>query len=281
MRLRPARLRDWPTMLVLLALPGRVSSAGEKLRIAYVTNAWWPKVDGAAISVMAHSQYFASQGHPTLVVRPHYEPKSPLVLSASGTKDPCPATENLSFVSFATFGHRGGGFEPEMDPTSFPKVERALAAWLPDVVLIADPDLFLFDAFRLPGFNSISRSATFSPVTIACFTSFAVDAALAMPEFWWMHNPPLRKVFIQGHAIAYASFDHIFLNGRHSYEYVSPHLATSRRPKLTHRPSPLTPHSSPLTLHPSPFTPHPSPLTPHPSPLTPHPSPLRAAPPAW
>ena len=33
-------------------------------RIAYVTNAWFPKIDGAAITVMGHAQYFAQAGHP-------------------------------------------------------------------------------------------------------------------------------------------------------------------------------------------------------------------------
>ena len=55
----------------------------------------------------------------------------------------------------------------------------------------------------------MERSLPAPPVTIACFTSFALDAALAMPEFWWLHNSLLKKVFTQGLSHAYGSFDHV------------------------------------------------------------------------
>eukprot|EP00928_Gymnodinium_smaydae_P018612 TRINITY_DN17093_c0_g1_i1.p1 TRINITY_DN17093_c0_g1~~TRINITY_DN17093_c0_g1_i1.p1 ORF type:complete len:611 (-),score=109.41 TRINITY_DN17093_c0_g1_i1:380-2212(-) len=195
----------------------------QRLRIAYVTNTWWPKVDGAAIAIVQHVRYFVSQGHAVVVVRPSFDSSSPLALSASGLPDPLPASPPLlSYIDFRMFGDRGGGFEPTVDPFEFPQVERQLVAWAPDVLLVADPDIFLFDAFRLPGFNTISRTATQGPVTIACFTTFMVDGALAMPEFWWLRNPLGRKLLEHAFSTAYGSFDHIFLNGYTSLEYIKP-----------------------------------------------------------
>ena len=208
--------------LALLVLHQCEAADKAQARIAYVTNAWFPKVDGAAISVMEHVRYFASQGHPVLVVKPAYAANSPLSLAAAGAADPLPSSALLSYLEFRTAGRRGGGYEPSMDALDFPQIERALMLWRPDVLLVADPDLFLFDAFRLPGFNAMMRSVNEPPVTIACFTSFAVDAALAMPEFWWMHNAPLRALFEQGLATAYASFDHIFVNAQPSFDYLKP-----------------------------------------------------------
>ena len=52
-------------MAMPLLLLGLASTAAEqKCRIAYVTNAWFPKVDGAAITIMGHAHYFAQAGHP-------------------------------------------------------------------------------------------------------------------------------------------------------------------------------------------------------------------------
>ena len=212
-------------LYLLFVVSSRGSSDTGMPRIAYVTNTWWPKVDGAAISVMSHARFFASQGCSVLVVRPAYAADSPLVLSAAGQSDPIPPSSKLSFINFRTSGSRGGGFEPSMDPLDFPRVERELTAWAPDVLLVADPDLFLFDAFRIPGFNGMSRSSQPPPVTIACFTTFVVDAGLAMPEFWWMHNRPMRMLFEQAHSHAYAFFDHIFLNGETSLKYMQQHHA--------------------------------------------------------
>ena len=52
-------MRVW-CLLALLHAP----AASTLHRIAYVTNAWWPKVDGAAITAMGHARYFAQVGHP-------------------------------------------------------------------------------------------------------------------------------------------------------------------------------------------------------------------------
>lgn len=187
------------------------------LRIAYVVNTWWPKVDGAAISAMGHVRYFASQGHPVLVVRPSYPESSPLRLL--GGADPQPATSLITFVNYAAAGLRGGGYEPESDPWAFPAVDRALLEWAPDVLLIMDPDMFMLDVFRIPGFNSLLKRPS-PPVTIACFTFFAIEAVLKMPEYWWMHNAPMQALFTQGMTMVYGMFDHIFLNGHKSLDYL-------------------------------------------------------------
>ena len=42
-----------------------------KLRMVYVVSTWWPKIDGASISVMGHVRHMANVArHPVLVVRP-------------------------------------------------------------------------------------------------------------------------------------------------------------------------------------------------------------------
>jgi len=107
-----------------------------KIRIAYVTNTWWPKVDGAAITVMAHAYYFAEAGHPVLVVRPQYPALSPVLrraMEAGMESDPVPPSGNLSFLSYRMLGNRGGGFEPEMHAGDLARVESSLAEWKPDV----------------------------------------------------------------------------------------------------------------------------------------------------
>ena len=47
----------------------------------------------------------------------------------------------------------------EIAPGEFPAVERALVAWAPDVLLVMDPDMFLLDTFRVPGFNGLMAQA--------------------------------------------------------------------------------------------------------------------------
>ena len=94
-------------------------------------------------------------------------------------------------------------------------------AWAPDVLLVMDPDMFLLDTFRVPGFNGLMAQAE-PPVSIACFTTFMVEIAVKMPEYWWVDNPPVRALFEQGLATAYGRFDHIFLNGDDSLSYLKP-----------------------------------------------------------
>ena len=202
--------------LLLLFL---ASCASSKPRIAYVVNTWWPKVDGAAITAMGHVRYFASQGHPVLVVRPKYPDSSPLHMT--GGSDPLLPSALIEFVDFSCSGSRGGGFEPESDPGAFPAVERRLDEWAPDVLLVMDPDMFMLDVFRVPGFNTIMHKPS-PPIAIACFTFFAIEAVLKMPEYWWMHNLPMQALFTQGLSMVYGMFDHIFLNGQPSYDYLKP-----------------------------------------------------------
>ena len=239
------RLRDLRTLLPVLyaALLLAVAGAGEisrsdapppagataappktKLRIAYVTNTWWPKVDGAGVAAMGHVRHFVAAGHAVLVVRPNFPADSPLRRAYGGGDvgaDPLPAAARLEYVEYRTFGARGGGYEPEMAPGEFPAVERALVAWAPDVLLVMDPDMFLLDTFRVPGFNGLMAQAE-PPVSIACFTTFMVEIAVKMPEYWWVDNPPVRALFEQGLATAYGRFDHIFLNGDDSLSYLKP-----------------------------------------------------------
>ena len=200
------------------------SAAKDQAAIAYVTNTWWPKVDGAGVAAMGHVRHFVAAGHAVLVVRPNFPADSPLRRAYGGGDvgaDPLPAAARLEYVEYRTFGARGGGYEPEMAPGEFPAVERALVAWAPDVLLVMDPDMFLLDTFRVPGFNGLMAQAE-PPVSIACFTTFMVEIAVKMPEYWWVDNPPVRALFEQGLATAYGRFDHIFLNGDDSLSYLKP-----------------------------------------------------------
>ncbi|KAL3892620.1 MAG: hypothetical protein SGPRY_014954 [Prymnesium sp.] len=230
MRIGAGRVRPW----LLLGLLPRFATP---LRIAYVVNTWWPKVDGAAISAMGHVRYFASQGHQVLVVRPSYPSNSPL--RKVGGTDPQPPTPLISFLSFSAGGTRGGGYEPESDPWAFPAVERSLLEWQPEVLLVMDPDMFMLDVFRVPGFNLLLRQPS-PPVTIACFTFFAIEAVLKMPEYWWMHNRPMRALFMQGMTMVYGMFDHIFLNGHKTMEYLQYRpLLSTLQPVSSHHPPTL------------------------------------------
>jgi hypothetical protein len=197
---------------------------GAKVRIAYVTNTWWPKVDGAAITVMGHVHHFSATGHPVLVVRPQYPADSPVrrrAVEAGMDADPVPPSDRLSFLSYRMVGNRGGGFEPEMDASDLARVESGLAAWAPDVVLVVDPDYFVLDTFRVPGLNSLLRMAQ-PPTMIACMTTFCIEAIRKMPEYWWLNYHPAHRLFLQGLATAYGQFDHIFVNGPKSAAYLAP-----------------------------------------------------------
>ena len=192
-------------------------------RIAYVTNTWWPKVDGAAIAVAGHVRHFVAAGHPVLVVRPSFVADSPLTCRthASGDRvDPLPPTPHLTFVTFRMSGTRGGGYEPEIEPGDFARVERAISAWAPDILLVADPDLFMVDTHRLPGFNSLMRGGR-RPTTIACLTTFMAEAVKKMPEFWWVHVLGLQPMIEMGISVSYGAFDHVFVNGQHTLAYLA------------------------------------------------------------
>mmetsp|Transcript_4832 Transcript_4832/g.15465 ORF Transcript_4832/g.15465 Transcript_4832/m.15465 type:complete len:628 (-) Transcript_4832:465-2348(-) len=209
--------------------------AGANVRIAYVTNTWWPKVDGAAITVMGHAHFFANAGHPVLVVRPEYPADSPVLrraVQAGMESDPVPPSDRLTFLSYRMSGTRGGGFEPEMDASDLARVEAGLAAWKPDVVLVVDPDYFVLDTFRVPGLNSLLRLAK-PPTMIACMTTFCIEAIRKMPEYWWLNYAPVHQLFLQGLATAYGQFDHIFVNGEQSAKYLQPLRVSLAAPSRT------------------------------------------------
>ena len=122
------------------------SSESSLARIAYVTNTWWPKVDGAAIAVAGHVRHFVAAGHPVLVVRPSFAADSPLTCRthASGDRtDPMPPTPLLTFVTFRMTGTRGGGYEPGIVLSDFGRVERAILAWAPDILIVRLPFVLL------------------------------------------------------------------------------------------------------------------------------------------
>jgi hypothetical protein len=212
------------------------SSESSLARIAYVTNTWWPKVDGAAIAVAGHVRHFVAAGHPVLVVRPSFAADSPLTCRthASGDRtDPMPPTPLLTFVTFRMTGTRGGGYEPGIVLSDFGRVERAILAWAPDILLVADPDLFMVDTHRLPGFNSLMRGGR-RPTTIASFTTFMAEAVMKMPEYWWVHVLGLKPMLETGIAVSYGAFDHVFVNGHHTLAYLAQlrvplHNGASRR----------------------------------------------------
>lgn len=222
--MRAARGAAW--LLWLLLAPIRAGAgAGGKARIAYVSNTWWPKVDGAAITVMGHVRHFAAAGHPVLVVRPEYADDSPVrlrALAAGMHTDPVPPSDKLTFLSYRMVGNRGAGFEPEMDANDLAAVEAGLAMWAPDVVLVLDPDYFVLDTFRVPGLNSLMRMPL-PPTMIACMTTFCIEAIQKMPEYWWLERWALvKELFLQGLATSYGQFDAIFVNGETSASYLAP-----------------------------------------------------------
>lgn len=204
-------------LLPSLLLCGQLS-VGRALRISYVVSTWWPKIDGAAIAVMGHVRHFVEQGHDVLVVRP--EVNKVLLDEAIRAKypDPLPSSKRLSFAEYGTIENaRAGGFELVLDPMRFEAVEVELMRWKPDAILVMDPDLFMFDAFRIPGFRS--RGFAPPPVTIACFTTYFAEAVRKMPDFWWI--PTFAEPLLHaGVAMAYGGFDHIFVNGEPTKTYL-------------------------------------------------------------
>ena len=226
--------------LVAVAQPVHASSsASEKrrLRIVYVVNSWWPKIDGAAIATMGHVAHFVASGHSVLVVKPSIRANEVLALEAERAGygvDQMPAAggargERGGALAYAEFGTladaRAGGFEIAVDPLGLGKAERAIHAWLPDVVLVTDPCLFLFDAFRvpgiLPGITSLRPAveASKQPVTIASYTTHLVDGVFRMPDFWWLPRAA-EPLLHAGVAVSYALFDHIFVNGEPTKAYL-------------------------------------------------------------
>ena len=213
----------------------------QKLRIAYVVATWWPKVDGAAISAMGHVRHMALElGHPTLVVRPAVPKVIYEAAAKAGDKvDPMPPTEVLQYVEYGTIPNaRGGGYELVVDPFLFEAAESAISQWQPDVLLVMDPEMFMFDAFRIPGFNSLvlapkppppGRPVRAPPVTIGCFTTFYVDGVYKLPDFWWMPRFA-RSTLDMGVATAYGHFDHVFVNGETTATYLRPMAVEARAP---------------------------------------------------
>ena len=237
-RLKAALLAAWACGPAVRGGGVQVEDASQKIRIAYVVNTWWPKSDGAAISAMGHVRHFVDAGHAVLVVRPAFDQLIMRSAEAAGeTVDPLPATERLSFVGYGTVpGARGGGYEIVLDPLQFYDAEVALADWRPDVLLMMDPDMFMFDAFRLPGFNSLvlpradgRAQPSDSPVTIACFTTFLVDGVFKLPDFWWVPQWA-RPLLDAGMTTAYGHFDHIFVNGESTLLYLGKQTAQVRSP---------------------------------------------------
>ena len=206
-------MRQWYGLLAAACL-----QASTGLRIAYVVSTWWPKIDGAAIAVMGHVRHFVAQGHDTLVVRPEVNKVLLDEAVRANYEDPLPNSEKLSFVDYSTVENaRAGGYELVIDPMRFEDAERKLTTWKPDVILVMDPDLFMFDAFRIPGFRS--RGPTPPPVTIACFTTYFAEAVRKMPDFWWI--PAFAEPLLHaGVAMAYGGFDHIFVNGEPTRVYL-------------------------------------------------------------
>lgn len=59
------------------------------------------------------------------------------------------------------------------------------------------------------------------PVTIGCFTTFLVDATMLLPEFAWLQWLPGARYVLDGTvAWAYSHFDHTFVNGQTTIEYL-------------------------------------------------------------
>ena len=212
----------------------------ERMRICYVVSTWWPKIDGAAISAMGHVRYMALNiGHPTLVVRPAVPDVIHVAAAAAGDKvDPLPPTELLQYVEYGTIpSARGGGYELVVDPLLFYDAEAAIALFRPDVLLVMDPEFFMFDAFRLPGFNSLLLAPNVTalaksgplkaPVTIGCFTTFYVDGIYKLPDFWWMPRFA-RATLDMGIATAYGHFDHVFVNCETTASYLRPLVVQER-----------------------------------------------------
>ena len=193
-----------------------------KLRIVYVVNSWWPKVDGAAIALQGHVRHFAEAGHEVLVLRPHFSEEDFPGLAANSRRlpDPMAGVASIHYVFYDVLP-RCDGYEIEVDKLGFAEAERRLRAFRPDVVLVADPDYFLFDAFRIPGVSMWTDPDLPPPVTIGCFTTFLVDTILLLPEFEWLHWLPGSKYVLDGTvAWVYSHFDHTFVNGQTSIEYL-------------------------------------------------------------
>lgn len=192
------------------------------LRIVYVVNSWWPKVDGAAIAMQGHVRHFAEAGHEMLVLRPHFREENFPGLAAHSQRlpDPMAGAARIQYVFYDVLP-RCDGYEIEVDKLAFGKAERQLRAFRPDVVLVADPDYFLFDAFRIPGVSMWTDPDLPPPVTIGCFTTFLVDVVMLLPEFAWLHWLPGSRYVLDGTvAWAYSHFDHTFVNGQTTIEYL-------------------------------------------------------------
>ena len=233
------------------------AASDDKLRIAYVVNTWWPKMDGASIAAMGHVMHFQGMGHPSLVMRPKVLPTEVIMkeaVTAGYGNDPMPAGPFLTYLEYGTVpGARSGGHEIVLDPFGFVEAEEKLAEWAPDVVLVMDPCHFMFDAFRVPSVvPPLSADARMvakaghpdafgGAVTIACFTTHFVDGVYKLQDFWWMPKAA-RPLLDAGVALSYGLFDHIFVNGEPTRQYLRDTVRLGALGGVSPSPSPPTPH---------------------------------------
>lgn len=141
------------------------------MRIALVTDAYWPRVNGVSVSVQTFRDQLEASGHHTLVLAPAY-PKAgpdPLAAPEGPGQEPRPLVKR-----FRSVGARISKEDRVLAPEAFPAVFRALDEFNPDIVHF-NSEFGLFFAGRL------WCRRRHKPIFITCHTNW---------EFYIKHYAP-------------------------------------------------------------------------------------------
>jgi glycosyltransferase involved in cell wall biosynthesis len=158
------------------------------MKIAFVTDAWWPRINGVTVSVQTFRDELEKRGHQTLVLAPLYPGQAP---------DP-------AFPPVKRFPSVKARLSPEdrlVIPLAFPAVYQALSEFDPDIVHF-NSEFSLFFAGRL----WCHRHG--KPILITCHTNWELYIAHYAP---WI-SPAVSKHFTRRYMRhAYLDADYVLI----------------------------------------------------------------------
>ena len=123
-------------------------------------------------------------------------------------------TSLIEYISYPLRGSRAGGFEPAPDWWRISILDDRLKQWKPQALIVMDPDVFLYDSFRVPGFNGIFYESSLyqslrvaglksdlqpvpPPVPIGCLPIFGFESLIEFPPSRWLRFEPFPILFRQ------------------------------------------------------------------------------------
>lgn len=158
------------------------------MKIAFVTDCWWPRINGVTVSVQTFRDELEKRGHQTLVLAPSYPGQKP---------DPA----HPQVKRFPSVKARLSPEDRLVIPLAFPSVYQALSEFDPDIVHF-NSEFSLFFAGRL----WCHRHG--KPILITCHTNWELYIAHYAP---WM-PPAVSKHFTRRYMRhAYLDADYVLI----------------------------------------------------------------------